>query len=158
MRLLSTIRFAVLAAIVIACGETTGPGAIPGTFVLRSVHGESLPFTPSGPLINPSHSVVAGTVTLDADGTATLVERRRFIGQPADEIVTRVADNYRLDGQRISIGPPDCPRDGICEPRLCLPNALCKNVKGVIINSTLSLRAPFDSDFNYLYQLVTVEN
>jgi hypothetical protein len=156
-RVISSKVLLAAVIIMIACSDATGPGSIPGTFVLRSVNGESLPFTPRGPLIDPSHSVVAGTVTLDADGTATLVERRRFFGQPTDEIVTRVA-GYRLDGQRITIGPPDCPRNTICEPRPCPPNEVCINVKGVVINSSLSLRAPFDSDFNYVYQLVTVEN
>ena len=157
MRLLSAKLLPVLAAAVIACGETTGPGSIPGTFVLRSVDGKSLPFTRSGPTIDPSHSVLGGTVTLDADGTVTLVERRRFFGQPTDEIVTLVS-SYRLDGPRIAIGPGDCPPNTICEPNPnCPSDAVCWSVKGVLINSMLSLDSPFGPDLTYLYHVVTDE-
>jgi hypothetical protein len=110
--------------------------------VLRTIDGQSVPGI-SAPL-DPSFRTLSGTVRLEADGTAILFEHRiDFTQTPAaQEAITRVL-SYRLDGHRIIINPDDCP-----------PNATCMEIKGVLLNSTLSLDSPFGGDFTYLYHRV----
>jgi hypothetical protein len=140
MRLFRRNLVLIVVATAIGCSDNTGPTTIPGVFILRTVDGETVPGISPAPL-DPAFRTLSGTVTLHADGTAILFEHRiDFTQTPAaQEAITRVL-SYSLDGHRIIINPDDCP-----------PNATCMAIRGILLNSTLSLNSPFGGDFTYVY-------
>lgn len=129
----------VVAAAAIGCSDATGPTTIPGVFVLQAVNGRPLPVE-IGLGIGGPPVLLSGTLTLNADGTAVVVERTR-LATGAETTSTGVL-GYELDGHNIFFVSSNCTG----APSICVP------VKGVLVNSSLSLRVvPGPDGFTYLY-------
>lgn len=150
MRLSCKKAFFLLAAATLACGEPLSPRSVSGTYVLVSINGEPLPYAVLQPIPEETITVLLGTVSLDIDGNAIAVERRRENPQnnPTETTYSR-ASQYELNGRAISFG----------FPQRCPPNALCIGiVEGVFMGSDLNVKVPSgfpDQPLTYQYRYVT---
>jgi hypothetical protein len=127
----------------VACNDSTGP-TLPVTFELVNINGRGLP-TYLSPTPGLSTTVLSAYLHLDNAGTASWFERRREFGGAEITIAHTVA--YMVRGNRIDIGPTECPSD-----------ANCITFSGSISNDALSLvvgRMDLEGSIVYNYRLAT---
>ena len=118
------VSFLGLLFAMVGCNDSTGP-ALPATFELVDINGRALPTYPS-PTPDPSSTVLSAYLLLDNDRTVWWSERRRALD--GTETTIALSLDYMIRGNRIDIGPTDCP-----------PNANCIAFSGSISRDTLSL-------------------
>jgi hypothetical protein len=99
MRRLLILTTALIAGgLLTACGDSTGPGSIFGTYNLVSINGEDVPFQEGG------FEVTAGWVRLDSDSTYTISLTSGPIGTPETETFS---GTFAVDGSSIEFHVPD---------------------------------------------------
>ncbi len=129
------------------CGDSTAPPTrLTASYVLESINGQALPASFS-PRAGETATVFWETISLDATGNATSVQRRRTeTATVQHELTNAKITDYEIDGESIEIGPP-CSLD----PRAdCAPKRV-----GQITPSTLTLSGELGDPHGlvYLYRL-----
>lgn len=112
MRLIRWTSLALLASVVFACSDSTGPKTVQGQFVLHDINGRLLPTYPATtPGMTPI--IHEGILTLEPSGRATIWEHRtEFDGRVADYTTVY---NYQINGRTISFSRLEpCPPAAIC--------------------------------------------
>jgi hypothetical protein len=145
MRLSRLIAVALASLVAAGCSDATAPPVrVTALYILESIGGQPLPTTFSPSQIETA-TVFWGTVNLDAEGNATLVEHRRseFATSQHERTIARLTD-YEISGETITVGPP-CLHDPLAD---CYPKRV-----GQITGSTLTLSAEFGGPPVYLYRL-----
>jgi hypothetical protein len=125
----------------VACNDSTGP-TLPATFALVDINGRGLP-TYLSPTPGLSTTVLSAYLILDNAGRASWLERRREFGGAEITIASTLA--YMIRGNRIDIGPTECP-----------PDANCISFSGSISNEALSLvvgRMTLEGSIVYNYRV-----
>lgn len=97
---------ALLALALAACGDSTGPGDATGTFRLRTINGDALPYV----LEQDGTSrleITGGKRILDTDGSYIEVIRARFtVGGDSDEEEFFVSGTYERSGSAVTFVTP----------------------------------------------------
>lgn len=147
MRLVRPIAVALVSVLAAGCSDATAPPTrITALYLLDSIDGQPLPATFA---VNPIETATVswGTLNLDAEGNATLVERRRseFATSQHERTIARITD-YEISGETIMVGPP-CLHDPLAD---CYPKRV-----GQIKGSTLTLSGEVNEPHSivYLYRL-----
>ena len=132
MRLSCKKALVLVAAVTVACDESTGPSqTLSRLYILETINGRPVPaFVHVGQA--DTSFVLSATLTLDDAGNAVRVERWRYVYQPnrTEEGTFTGHMKYRINGDNITVGSfTPCP-----------PNALCEGNKvGKVTSTTLTL-------------------
>lgn len=146
MRLLCKKALVLVAAVTVACDESTAPPqTLSGLYVLETINGRPVPAIVSAGQADTSF-MLSATLTLDDAGNAVRVEHWRNVYPPnrTDEGTFTAHREYRITGDRITVG--------IFTP--CPPNALCEGNKvGKVTSTTLTLAYEDPTASTWLYRL-----
>jgi hypothetical protein len=145
MRLVRPIAVALVSVLAAGCSDATAPPTrVTALYLLESIDDQPLPATFA---VNPIETATVswGTLNLDAEGNATLVERRRseFATSQHERTIAQITD-YEISGETIMVGPP-CLHDPLAD---CVPKRI-----GEITASTLTLKEAVLDAPVYLYRL-----
>ena len=142
MRIHRLIGVALTVVLVTGCSNSTAPPRrVTAVYILETVGGQRLPATVSTN-IGGTTTVFWGTLSLDAEGKATIVEHRRNqSGANQQEQTSAGRTDYKLTGTAIYVGPPcldDTPD--------CMPGRV-----GQMDGTTLTLSAPLGEPQSLVY-------
>lgn len=131
-----------LTVLLAGCSDSTAPSRrVTAVYVLETIGGQPLPATVSTNL-GGTTTVFWGTLSLDDEGKATIVEHRRIqSGANQQEQTSAGRTDYELTGSTIYVGPP-C-RDDTPD---CVPVRV-----GQVAATTLTLSAPLGEPQSLLY-------
>ncbi len=99
--------FPLLLVLAGGCGDSTGPDAIPGLYVLQSVNGDPLPYV----LVQQpafTEEITAGQIQMNGDGTCSVSETFRVDDEGT--VTTFTEDEtctWLANGSAISVTFPD---------------------------------------------------
>ena len=143
---LSVVPFTLLLA---GCSDSTAPAnRVTAVYVLETIAGQPLPATIAR-ITGGTTTVLWGTLTLDPDGKATIIEHRRNqVGANQQEQTSAGRTDYNLSGTSITIGPP-C-RDDTPD---CYPHRF-----GQLTETRLTLSAPLgEPEVLYSYRVAAID-
>ena len=131
-RIIRSLVGSVAAALAMGCGDSLSPAGVAGTYVLRTIDGDSLPTTPaiSGPRTDYTIVVVADTLRLAPDGSGMLVTIEDIVHEGSGGEVERV---------RVDAALHFSTSDGRIEITfVCPPNALMNCAPGPHMTARLA--------------------
>lgn len=103
MRKILTIALAATSIVLAACGDSSGPDSISGTYTLRTVNGQQLPFITDEDETYKAE-ILSMAITLKADETysAVFTGRSTDNGQPTTNTVP-FSGTYSLTGSTLTL-------------------------------------------------------
>jgi hypothetical protein len=114
MRRVALVLAAVLPLALAACGDSTGPGGgLAGTYELRTINGQALPFLVGEfPDLDLTEELTAGSVRLNANATFSASHTVRLTeGTQVTTFTTDINGTYSRSGNNVTLNFPD--PDGI---------------------------------------------
>ena len=89
LRFLVTATAVLAGGLLTACGDSTGPESVAGTYILQTVNGEALPVTVQGDVLS------AGSIQLNSAGTYT-------VSLTIDGQAESGTDTFTVDGSTVT--------------------------------------------------------
>jgi hypothetical protein len=151
MRLSCQKAFLLVAALTLACHESTSPPqTVARQYRLVSVDGQPLPAVLNARQGDTTR-ILWATIALDVAGNAYSADhwRRVYPPNPAEEATLSLQQEYRISGDNITVGSfTPCPENAVC----------IGNKTGKITESTLTLSyADSPTAPVYFYGLMPVD-